>query len=451
MRTAITFWLAALAASPAISCSRSEQGPLTTGTVALDERPECPLTDSIIIDTVTVIPVAGPLTHIPEFHDCQRFIHRRSGIVAWIWGKWRYGSMNAVFVSDTVEALWPSVPRGSIQRIDTLGSTRDTLGYNGRIPPSQQPTQQQAPQTHAGNGRVWGEVVNWGGGYDPLGIGAGLNCLVLWVEDTLDLQAYMVKKGMDDPKCAAAYMTIPTGEGVTTLEVRRTSIPGYKITDYPPVARWDWDSVTAQHYISVMCGAGFCEIGNQGFQSSRHHSVGTPSYQNRVVEIKGWYDEQRLATDGPSMIVGTAMPHPDLDQATVADFLGKWDTTARVALPAVNEMYSSTYNFSQASLGIPAQTAGLNTIEMCAETNGECNVPSPAPSCPFPAQDTMWWARITPPTPPSGVSPTPMYKCVLRRGHPKVNKHIPGAVRWRWLANDETTWMRCDQGCCQVY
>lgn len=451
MRIAIILGLAALGASTAISCSRPEQGPSTTGTVALGERPECPLTDSIIIDTVTVIPVAGPLTHIPEFHDCQRFIHRRSGIIARILGKkWGYGSLYAIFVSDTVESLWPSKSRLPDGRIDPTRGPRDTLVGSGGTPTPQPQPQQPTGETSGAYARVWGEVVSWSGDYDPLGIGKGFNCLVLWVEDTLNLQAFMVKRGMENPECAG-FTTIPTGALVTKLEVRRTQIPGYKITDYPPVARWDWDSVNAEHYIDIMCGPALCEIGDPGFRSSLAHSTGTPSYQHRVVEIRGWYDEQRLADNGPTMIVGTAIPHSDLDQATIADFLGKWDTTARVALPIANEMYSSTFNFSQASLGTPAQTAGLNTVEMCAETGGECNVPSPVPSCPFPAQDTVWWARITPPTPPSGVAPTPMYKCVLRRGHPKLNKHIPGAVRWRWLANDETTWMRCDQGCCQVY
>jgi hypothetical protein len=34
--------------------------------------------------------------------------------------------------------------------------------------------------------------------------------------------------------------------------------------------------------------------------------------------------------------------------------------------------------------------------------------------------------------------------------HPHPGFPIPGTLRWRWLADDETIWVRCDDGCCQV-
>jgi hypothetical protein len=62
----------------ALGCGRQRKaGPITLG------RPECPAgrLDIELVDTVegvpqvrhvNNIPIAGPITNIPEFHDCQR-------------------------------------------------------------------------------------------------------------------------------------------------------------------------------------------------------------------------------------------------------------------------------------------------------------------------------------------------------------------------------------------
>jgi hypothetical protein len=31
------------------------------------------------------------------------------------------------------------------------------------------------------------------------------------------------------------------------------------------------------------------------------------------------------------------------------------------------------------------------------------------------------------------------------------NYRIPAVVRWRWKPNDETMWVACPAGCCEVY
>ncbi|MGH7615226.1 MAG: hypothetical protein ACREMW_14450, partial [Gemmatimonadales bacterium] len=82
-------------------------------------------------------------------------------------------------------------------------------------------------------------------------------------------------------------------------------------------------------------------------------------------------------------------------------------------------------------------------------------------SCKWPdgvPADTTWWARIRgPKTFWWMATPKWKYKCAKRWDHKDLKDaagnpiHIPGAVRWRWRANDETSWVRCDQGCCQPH
>ena len=40
------------------------------------------------------------------------------------------------------------------------------------------------------------------------------------------------------------------------------------------------------------------------------------------------------------------------------------------------------------------------------------------------------------------------YFCVAKREHPAMV--IPGIVRWRWKVKDETIWVSCQRGCCEV-
>ncbi len=401
----------------------------------LGGRPECPITepDSVIVDKPYVstaakeIPVAGVLTHIPEFHDCQRFIVRGL-VLPWFWRGWRYGALYAIFASQQLDSLWvPTEKAGDTAR----SRTSDWI--------------------------VVAEIVSWNGTYGPLGIDSGFNCLYLAGPE--NPRAAMVHYGPANPRCEAGVPLENISGGhagplkAKELLVRRDTTPKFGIANYPPVARWDWDSVHAKHYIGIACGAAWCEIGDTGFVSSSELRPGPGSaLDRRVAEIRGWYDEQRLNIGWPGPIKGTVYADPGLDTLKVSHFAGRWIPAAYAALTDGHPAYFNKFRFVKTPLLAPIRPVNrmlkaLNTIELCQGTVQECRVAKPpARPCEWaPPPDSLWWARIM----AAGGKDT-VYKCVVRRGHSKLAKHIPGAVRWRWTAGDETTWMRCDQGCCEV-
>jgi hypothetical protein len=68
----------------------------------------------------------------------------------------------------------------------------------------------------------------------------------------------------------------------------------------------------------------------------------------------------------------------------------------------------------------------------------------------YAVDEDEWWVRIT--GLDAAGAPVAKYKCATRylfTGE-TMPSHVPGTVRWRWLANDEGGWMRCGHGCCEV-
>jgi len=166
------------------------------------------------------------------------------------------------------------------------------------------------------------------------------------------------------------------------------------------------------------------------------------------VEIKGWYDEQRLDIGSPSKIRGTAFPAPGLHTFKIANFTGNWVPTAFVSLATPHTKYLETFNFGSAAIGPAVDFATLDTVELCHGT--ECGPEAAALNCTWgtaPTDDQNWFARIS----RAAAGQTTKYKCVTRRGHEGLGDSIPGTVRWRWMGSDETVWMRCDVGCCEVH
>lgn len=407
-------------------------------------RYECPLTDSIIVGPpfvtapASTIPVAGPLSHIPEFHDCQRFIRRKY----FLWS--RYDSLYAIFASFRLDSLW--LTRGLGGTSFNIRCDASTIVTRGHPCISRVVGDSVAVE---GNGIAFAEIVSWGGTYDQLGIGPGYNCLYLF--DPATPKAFMVKQGLTNDKCATLN-TFPTGANVKQLPVRRTVVPTYAAGDYPPVARWDWDHRKTQQYIGIRCGAAWCEVSNGDAPLAPSVAYvalsAVTATQKRVVEIKGWYDEQRLDVGVPSGIRGNAFPAPGLHTFNLTHFTGNWVPVAFISLASPHPKYQQTFNFGSASIGPGVTFAALDTVELCHGPN--CAVPqTPALNCTWgsSANDHQWWARIKRAAP----GQPPMYKCVTRRGHEGLGDSIPGTVRWRWMGNDETVWMRCDVGCCEVH
>src|SRR5690606_11226794 len=218
----------------------------------------------------------------------------------------------------------------------------------------------------------------------------------------------------------------------------------------PPVARCDWDPNGLHNYIGIKCGAHWCEVGNRN-ESRRHRAdtmppprpipnKPTPSDEKRarVVEIKGWYDEQRLAVPNQAgglvvrSLEGTLIPHAALhDLTATSDFTG-WTPVATATLNAASADYKHKLNLD----------AGVNFIEFCAGPMSECIPRGTTPSVCTSPSDGDWWARII------SASGDTTYNCVVRRQHPGAAP--PATARWRWLEDDETMWIRCPGGCCTL-
>ena len=153
-----------------------------------------------------------------------------------------------------------------------------------------------------------------------------------------------------------------------------------------------------------------------------------------MIGVKGWYDQQVLAIMGgdgrltPSGVTGTIIPHPALDRADLTnEHFREWKPAAYIYLDAP---------YKGKRLPLPQ---GLTEFDLCFGTVGECGI-DPVPTACAGVAGEAWWGRLR----PEGGEPE--YRCLR---HDATTKVIPaGSARWRWLEDDETTWVRCVEGCC---
>jgi hypothetical protein len=382
-------------------------------------RPECPM-DSLrlkavrIVDrqpvsyTLTQIPISGSITNVPEYHDCQRFVvDSGQGPV--------YGPMVAIFAHHALDSLY-----------DELADT--SLG--------------SASQAAA-------EIYSYDGDYEPLSIRRGFNCLYLIKQNNV----WGAVMKWADQNAELCLEPLANGDQLT---VRAEAFQDLEKNDLPPVARWDWDPDRNVQYISIRCGEEWCEVGPRGgFLSSRTLVGGvslprmdavpalvgsvTGNERRRVLRVRGWYDEQVLAlpaTSGlaPSTIRGIAIPHPLLQQMTIASFATRWTLSGYIMLNGPPQDYSTKLGLGE----------GVNQISMCSGDWRDCphRDDVPEPTCGAEA-DKKWWGEVT------GPGGEKHYFCVTRRTHDPMIE-IPGTMRWRWDPDDEKTWIRCPNGCCTV-
>jgi len=394
--------------------------------------------------------LAGPQTDVPEFNDCQQFIDD-SGT------KPRFISLFAVFAR---------------RSLDSVDDKRIMM---------------------AGGGFPMAEVLAFDSAYAPLGIRSddadvtlpfhpGFNCLYFYRRAEGGYDALMVPVGVNEEACARPPESTARG---TKLDVDEFHMDKATPNAYPPVAKWDWDPINKLQYIGLRCGNAWCEVhakSSRPFKSSVHYSLGSGSsggsaptaQQHQVVEVKGWYDEQRLAfplagSRGRSgsttsltvgSFVGTAIPDPDLGNGSGPSkgsrFDGNWIRVASIGISGPPGPYARKLNLTHSAAPTPT-----NVVYLCysepptlgrgrgGRGPGASTLPAnpclggvtPTPKCSEPTP-SGWWGRIQSDT------GKPAYFCVTRREHPGVR--IPGIVRWRWAIKDETLWIRCLNGCCEV-
>ena len=364
---------------------------------------------------VTTIDLSGDLTPVVEVHDCQRLILSNSGADKPL----SYGPLALIFAGDSVKTLLTNP--GDSQ----VATTR--------------------PQRAAAVIYSWWKDDPRTGDYPALGIEGGWNCLYLSPSGG-GVVARMVPARRQDECLKPA-----SAEG-TMLEVHTQAPPsGMTADDIPAVARWGW-AVTQggpTNDIWVRCGGLACEVGPMGFKPEadlpadvRHAvlaKIGTSREAQRLFAFKGWYDQQLLAVVEPpgglevSGVRATLFPWPNLGAQNTDSKFDVWQQVALAYLPEEAAGYGAKLNLESGINEISmrrgkmtsALPAGRTVVRTCNNTGDQ------------------WWAMIRS---KSGVQ----YFCMTRYLHGLPPDKMPGTVRWRWLDDDESTWIRCPKGCCPI-
>ena len=403
----------------------------------------------LFVDTIPIAPTTGG---IPEYHDCQRVLvntfenpgeRGRFGIrPAGVKDTVTYGPLIALWVAENADKLFPPKIEVPVPDTDTIVGGG---GPGGQGPDStpEDPTAYAIVEIHS-----WGPEL-----YRPLGIRPGFSCLYLWQDSGAPHGWRAVLVWLDsnpgpchDPQPASTLDGIP-------LLVRPVQDPVLSGPDMPPVVRWDRDPSKGHQYIGVRCGPMWCEVGEMaGFESSHRAAdeAAGEAYlasfedqsgvtvdereRNRVIGVKGWYDQQMLAVMQagkltPSGVTGTIIPHPALDRdAITSDHFSTWQ-------PAAYIYVDGDYKGKRLQLA-----RGMTQLDLCFNTAALCGISTVPSDCAV-GSGPSWWGRLH-----TGDPSTSKPRCMT---FDDTKTAIPaGAARWRWLEDDETTWVRCVQGCC---
>ena len=402
-------------------------------------RPDCPthaieLTVYDSLDhgwtarTVNDIPIASAIDEIPEFHDCQRLVrtHERE-----------YGPLVGIFASEQLETLYGAfdvkgeqvAPARAAELVRTMPAAAAIFSFDDEP-------------------------------YLPLGIRREFNCLYLLPPAGASPRwtAYMVWARSDEKRCSE-----PLGDPANALALD-VHVHGtadfenetFEASDIPPVARWDLDRRNEQS-IGIRCGGAWCSVGRTGIAPRPSEgaevaplikaalgpgSEPSDAALRRVTRVPGWYDDQSLAIAAPSGTAGLsprgprAVYYPDPrigDMNDPAEF-ESWTPVAYVMIRGAPGDYSEKLDLG----------SGITKFELIFRKSTDAPPPEAGITC-APSAGGTWWMRLT----RGGGSNTVNYRCVTARTHPSAPT-LPGTARWRWKVDDETTWVRCPQGCCSV-
>jgi len=286
-----------------------------------------------------------------------------------------------------------------------------------------------------------------GGAYPTLNLTDRFGCLVV-MRAVATVRAWMVPV----PTEAGCDVTFSTAQLSTANRISAKS-PQQSKSPIPPVARWDWDDSTQTQFIGVKCGDSWCEFGQRaGFATRPPYATGTPAPLNvPSYGVKGAFDEQRLAEWNTGVLVAatnraTIVPTPELQSITdTGPTPGNWVRVARAHIGPAEGTYRNQLNVIASVVAEGA--TGVSTMYLCRSMTDECMPAEPLKKfdlsgCTRGADNAYWVARVA----QAGDS---KYYCVLQRRHDPAFV-VPAVVRWRWRANDETVWVSCSRGCCEV-
>ena len=355
------------------------------------DRPECP--DHVFTPWYKgkplrpiTIPLVDAGTNIPEFNDCQALVENKA-----------YGPVVAIFARQRP------------------------------LPPVLSSSQYYLVAVIFNYGKLGDPYVS----YAPLSINSAYSCLYLPL-GKLPIAGARLEHNGDNPTCSDSIPAYTVPNLQARVWSRRPS------ESVPRAARWDWDHARAEHYIGVACGIEWCEVGRNGFTSAADPWTGWVTTliprmpPTAVHRVPGYFDEQELAIENrntkgeidplnplkPSEARATFFPAPKLQG--VVDF----DEYRYVGTMVV----SKTLSEYQAKFGLVAGTPTHLYLKR-----------------------RPWWywggfgknylAKFETGT-------TVINIPIKRRAHSEMS--VPPMVRWRWIWEDETTWIRCLEGCCST-
>lgn len=394
-------------------------------------RYDCPL-DSLIIPVeadspsrrqiIRRIDLAGVISNIPEFHDCQRFIEGPEDARV-------YGAAYAIYASSDLPTMFlePGRPSGDAgpKVRDSLPERRDTMPL---------PAERTDDSAVAGGPKPIAAAViySWGGTYGHLGIQPHFNCVRVWRGP--EWRASVTPAGTVQALCSdAAFLDTARN---TRLWAFRTPPPEFSgEEDYPPVARWQRDA-RDRYTIGIRCGRAWCTLNSIDHDPERPLPPLAPKGRRRTRVIAGWHDRQMLAIPvanpaagqrrvRPSLIEGIAIPDSLLEQRTPAEFDAGWVHVSTIELRSTtpdDTIYKKKLNLDR----------GENNRVYLRKDPG-----------------TMEFRALI----VSDTGDSVLFQ-VTRRDHTGLLANhgirIVGTNRWRWKEDDETLWTRCLEGCCEV-
>jgi hypothetical protein len=263
--------------------------------------------------------------------------------------------------------------------------------------------------------------------YGPLSIEPGVSCLYLPLASATIRGARLVpnRGNLSCPDSISSHTTYNL-----EARIRPRDDPSHNV---PKAARWDWDAVRAEHYIGVACGAEWCEIGKSGFTSAddpdtRWVNTIPGLTLGEVHDVRGYFDEQVLALNNPEgtpadplspgAVRATFFPAPNLE--AIVDF--------------------NDYRYVGTMIASGTQPEYQEKFGLIADTPTHIYIKRRRP---------FWMAF-------GGKNHMAKFETgenvitipIKRRAHSEMA--IPPMVRWRWLWTDETTWIRCLEGCCST-
>lgn len=243
----------------------------------------------------------------------------------------------------------------------------------------------------------------------------------------------VVKKGADD-SWQASVTRVPSGftcpaPTFGVVKVRREVEEAG--ASYPKAVRIV-DGAGRLPFIGVPCGGAWCEIGmNLGAYQRPGHYVGRGSVSENA---KGWHDEQQVAYGG-----GTG----SLRRGARASIIPE----AGIAAPPT-DAYVTPHPQGTGVIGMKVATIWFqgDPVDKYEESWGLRG-----------GRTSVWLRRIDVSGRPTlqaqftrSQYPDPVGTWFLVAHADHRNIEIPSTARWLWNPEDETIWLACEQGCCEV-